>query len=161
MPCASVRPAVGFAFDEATGRVYEHTGRGVTVVFPWPVLVAYTRPSGLAEWEACHPDLLIPGGEMDDDGTKFAADPTAEAVACPGSRGAVQRFCANIPAEIRQRVVPFADRHWHLLRWLARSGQAAEDLCASNPVLAYMVASGWARPSGPWLRGRCRTGIRP
>ena len=123
MPAALSPPAAGYAIDETTGRLYEHTGHGVTVMFPWSGLMAFSRPTGDANWSACLPEapLLAKRGESD----------------------AVQRFCERIPHDVPRLVAPFANRHWHLLRWLARSGPAAEDLCANNPALAYMVASGW------------------
>ena len=123
MAAALFPPAAGFVFDEATGRLFEHTGRGVVVMLPWPSLRAYTRLGADADWKSCLPETPILGGPA-------AAEP-------------VRRYSENVPQAIRQRVAPFANRHWHLLRWLSRCAQAAEDLLISNPALAYMVASGW------------------
>lgn len=123
MAAALFPPAAGFVFDEATGRLFEHTGRGVVVMLPWPSLRAYTRLGADAEWKSCLPETPI-------------LSPLA-------ASGPIRQYSESIPPAIRLSVAPFANRHWHLLRWLSRCSQAAEDLLVSNPALAYMVASGW------------------
>jgi hypothetical protein len=123
MAAALSLPAAGFVFDDETGCLYEHTGRGVVIMLPWPALRAYTRLGGDTDWKACIPETPI-----------LARLATTEPI---------RKYCERIPPIVHQRVVPYPNRHWHLLRWLSRSGAAADDLAASNPALAYMVASGW------------------
>src|SRR5512136_956923 len=98
MAAAWIPPAAGFVFDEATGRLFEHAGRGVVVMFPWPSLRAYTRLGADADWKSCLPETPILAGLA-----------TAEPI---------RRYGESIPPVIQLCVAPFANRHWHLLRWL-------------------------------------------
>jgi hypothetical protein len=123
MAAALSLPATGFVFNDETGCLYEHTGRGVVVMQPWPALRAYARLGGDTDWKSCLPETPI--------------------LARLGTVEPLTRYCEGIPLVVCRRVAPYPDRHWHLLRWMSRSGAAAEDLAASNPTLAYMVASGW------------------
>jgi hypothetical protein len=54
-----------------------------------------------------------------------------------------RHWCDRIPVEIRNAIAPFRSRHWHLLSFVARCGDAARDLLLGNPVLAYALASNW------------------
>lgn len=143
MPDLHALPPVGYSFDEITGRLYARTDGGVTVLFPWPVLLAFSRAADSSDWTACLPERpwlghLAPPEES----SALSHAPTGVPAWDPGGQ-AIQRFFEGFPRSVCTLVAPFADRHWHLLRWLARAGPAAEDLCASNPALAYMVASSW------------------
>ena len=146
MAAVSAVPAVGYVFDEATGRLYEHAGRSVTMMLPWPGLLAFTRVGDDDNWNACLPDAPLLALRREQAGGKPPAvfDIVMRDTAVRrAASDAVQGFCDRIPRDVLGLVAPFADRHWHLLRWLNRAGPAAEDLCASNPALAYMVASSW------------------
>ncbi|MCC5828110.1 MAG: hypothetical protein JJU36_01560, partial [Phycisphaeraceae bacterium] len=45
--------------------------------------------------------------------------------------------------DVRKAIAPFSERHWHLLSLTSRCGVAALDLVASNPSLAFALASNW------------------
>ena len=62
------------------------------------------------------------------------------------------RWHATIPAEIRQIVHHFPERQWHMLSFLARCGEAAYDLTAANPALAFALASNWVYHCPPVRR---------
>jgi hypothetical protein len=143
MAAALSVPAAGFVFDDATGRLYEHTGRGVVVMLPWPALRAYTRLGGDAGWKSCLPEMPILARLTDTDAPPAMPSATARTATLRMGVEAVRRYSESIPPDVREWVAPYPDRHWHLLRWLSRCGSSAEDLCDSNPALAYMVASGW------------------
>lgn len=56
---------------------------------------------------------------------------------------AMRNFIETIPLEYRKMIGRFHDRQWHMLNLLARC-PGADDLCDSNPALAYALASNWA-----------------
>ena len=55
---------------------------------------------------------------------------------------AFEAFAATIPSEPRRMVSPLPSRHWHVLAMLARC-PGADELLASNPALAFCLASNW------------------
>jgi len=57
-------------------------------------------------------------------------------------RDAARAFLATIPQAVQEAVLPFASRQWHILALLARC-PGADDLVASNPALAWAIASNW------------------
>jgi len=134
-------------FDDRTGRLIHDAPPSLTVLLPWPVMSAFrsTRPG--TAWAACLPPLaLVPdrGCAEPDVAAGHAGEAAGHAGEAADYEGLAElrKFCALIPADIRAAVGAFPERHWHLLAWLTRGGPAAEQLLASNPALAFAVASG-------------------
>ena len=131
---------MAFRFDDRTGRLIQEAPPSMTVLLPWPVMSAFRLARPGTAWAACLPPFAIvpdrDGAEPDP-----AAGHAGEAADHEGL-AELRKYCALIPADIRAAVRAFPERHWHLLAWLARGGPAAEQLLASNPALAFAVASG-------------------
>ena len=53
------------------------------------------------------------------------------------------RFVATVPEPIRAAVMPYHRRSWQLYAMLARCGDPAFELEASNPGLAFVIANCW------------------
>jgi len=54
----------------------------------------------------------------------------------------IRNYFSNIPSEIRETVLPFANRQWHLLSMVARVPETLE-LLQSNSALAFALGSLW------------------
>lgn len=119
----------GCFFEPDTGRLYEYDGVEVTVFFPWPETVAFRRQVLDEGWKSLLPNLRVPT-EVNDF-TERDAGPDAE------SR---RRYWDQVPANVRRVIGPYAEGHWKLLAWMARTGDAAQDLAVSNPSLAFALA---------------------
>lgn len=116
-------PVPGAVIDGESGKLYLVAGGEITVLFPWPALRAYRRPLKQPKWGRCNPTFMLP------------------LVLKPDTHAPLDLFCAAIPQDVQRAVAPFVPHHWTMLEFIARSGSAAIDLCATNPALAFMVAS--------------------
>jgi hypothetical protein len=127
-------------FDDRTGRLIHDAPGSCTVLMPWPVMSAFRSMRPGAAWVACLPPFAL---APDAEGTmpEQATGPRGEGDDFEGL-AEFRKYCALIPADLRASVGAFPERHWHLLSWLARGGPAAEQLLASNPALAFALASG-------------------
>jgi hypothetical protein len=119
----------GCLFEPDTGRLYEYDGAEVTVFFPWPEMVAFRRQVLDEAWKSLLPNLRVPAN-----GDEGAERDTGEDAA------ARRRYWEQVPANVRLVVQPYAEGHWKLLAWMARTGDAAQDLVVSNPSLAFALA---------------------
>jgi hypothetical protein len=130
-------------FDRSTGQLVRRTEYDVTVFLPWPALRAYRRSTTSDTWTACQPQFLLP---PEPQATWSLARDRPVAVhaeqASHETLAEVERYCAAIPASIRQRVAVYPERHWEVLRWVSESGLAGEELLESNSALAFAVAIG-------------------
>jgi hypothetical protein len=127
-------------FDDRTGRLIHEAPPSSTVLMPWPVMAAFRSARPGASWVACLPPFaLVP--EMDDARSRAAAGPLVDPADREGL-AELRKYCSLVPADLRAAVGAFPERHWHLLAWLAHGGPAAEQLLASNPALAFALASG-------------------
>jgi hypothetical protein len=119
-------------FDEHTGRLLHEDPPAVTLMMPWPLMTAFRRSTPRGPWMACHPGFSLPPD----------ADVRVEQTAGFEGLAELRKFCGLVPRDVRESVGRFPEGHWHLLAWVARGGPAAEELLASNPTLAFAVASG-------------------
>ena len=126
MPARPGTRAALAAFDDQSSRLYLHD-RGVTMLLPWPTMRAMVRRDDTARWKGTTPPFQLP--------------PESSSVeAWPSPDAALARYVALIPRDVREAVRPFRDRHWDLLVFVARCGDAGRDLLRANPALGYMLA---------------------
>jgi hypothetical protein len=96
------------------------------------VLPRFHGPADAPPANAAHGQMVASRGEG-----RSLADGASD----PGNaQEALGRFCALIPARVRPLVSRYPEHQWQLLWWFARTGPAAEDLAASTPALAFMLA---------------------
>jgi hypothetical protein len=99
-----------------------------SVYFRWPDMRAFRHPiCGPGDWEAFEPEQF-----------RVSGDPALPDT--PADVTDFRRFMSHVPADLVARVGRFPEDHWALLSWLARAGVVGDDLLASNPCLALMLA---------------------
>lgn len=145
----------GAAYEAETGKLVVFTKSRVTVMKPWPRPQAWEKTRARPTWRHARPDVKIPRGDL----SRRIADLRAPSEGCgqyllpfPVFRNYWRAHRSDlaqleaflpVPAEIRDLVTRFPSRQWHMLSLLARCGTAAADLAASNPALAFALASNW------------------
>lgn len=147
----------GTNFDPETGKLYVFTPDSVTVMRGWPQPLAWRkRRSRRPQWTHVRPVISVSAGDLgpwirdlEEDRVTFTG--TVDDFLTPQEKAgfrlrdlALLRWEDRIPREIRDLIAPVPQRQWHLLSFLARCGPAAADLTASDPALAWMLASNWA-----------------
>lgn len=175
----------GSAFRPETGKLYIFKSGSVQVMTAWPKPMAWEKTHSKPFWRHCRPDIRIPYGdlengkrgsrihknkeddqEMDEMLLKmyalFEMSPTSGVVRKARFRENMVEWAKLIPREIRQLVGRYPKRQWHMLSFLARCGDAAKDLSASNPALAFMLASNWVfhKPAVKWPMRASRSLLR-
>jgi len=143
------RPGTVFAPENGKLRLFK-PGK-ISVLLAWPEPMALKKERSCPNWVHFRPEISIPRGDIE--GRIRRLETPAD-----GGGQLLLRFCmsskekescdwlrwyAKIPEEIRDLVSRFRSRQWHVLSMLARCGEAALDLTASNPALAYALASNW------------------
>lgn len=106
--------------DSRTGRLTVERESDALHFLPWPAMLAFRRAGRDGEWVGDRPEFSFLAHAND---------------------AAIEQFCALIPDRALLAVRPFPSHHWHLLLWMARAGEAGEDLAFGNPALAFMLAS--------------------
>jgi len=141
------RPGVNFH----SGKLYEFTKKGVTVIRPWPAPAAWRKTLGRPQWRACRPQISLRPPDMssfdqDDssycDMDKLPAGMTWERIVAgrKARERAEEEFRNAVPEDVRGAIAQYpVEVHWPLLRLCARV-PGALDLVRSNPVLAYCLA---------------------
>ena len=174
MPRENFRPgAPGVVFRPDTGKLYQFSAREVVVMAPWPEPRAWIKTWSEPGWRHFRPAYPIVGSAPP---PRFSTDrqeaadgqyllPFVIPDRVPGVRGADAwgAYCSLIPEGVRPLVAGHSERHFHLLSFLARCGSAAQDLAATNPALAGMLASSWAfhRPRVSWPLRSVRALLKP
>lgn len=133
------------------GKLYEFSGHCVIVMKGWPEMRAwqwtgeYARP-----WRHVRPRLKrisLRGLSRMPDPDSHPPEPDGQMLFpfaySHVARNAYRAFWWAVPERYRDLVMPFRDRRWHMLALLARC-PGAGDLVASNPALAFCLASNWA-----------------
>ncbi len=140
------------------GKLYAFEGRRVVVARTWPDLRAwYKTPARPWRHTRRWADRLVgarlfaPGAAPPAAGPAQDAEGQAPAPAgfdtwlegvLRAEHGALAAYFDAIPGAERREALRYADRRWHLLALFARCPGALE-LSASNPALAYALASSW------------------
>ncbi|SMP45985.1 PcfJ-like protein [Desulfonatronum zhilinae] len=126
-------PDKGTVFKPEAGKLYQFNPGSIAVLRAWPKPLAWKKTRRRPGWVHFRPAISFarPGGDSPQ------TDNAAEVI-CP-----FYRFSETIPEQIRAAVTRFPKRQWHMLSFLARCGNAARDLTAANPALAFALASNW------------------
>ena len=151
-------------FDPLTGKLHEHSERTLDVLCPWPRPMAFQRSLKEPNWQAFRPALRIPalpetlsgfGRGVHESTPRRGGEPQL-VLSFEGPLDgddldgqALRAYCDLVPLEIRRVIARYPEQQWDLLVLTARAGQPAIDLMASNPALAFMLASGWEFRRGP------------
>ena len=139
---------VGAAYRN--GKLYEFSLNDVTVMKGWPLMLAWKWSAHNPQWVHVRPRLK----RISMRGLSREIDPDSHPPELGGQmlfpfaysyvgRRAYRAFWWAVPDSVRTAVMPFRDHRWHMLSLLARC-PGAEDLVASNPALAFCLASNWA-----------------
>ena len=139
----------GTVFKEETGKLYVFTSGSITVLKGWPP-EAWKKTRSNPNWVRFRPEIAVPCRDIDARIRQFE-HPEEEGGQLLLPLDALLRprelawlkWYATIPQEARELARRLPTRQWHLLSFLARCGKAAFDLSASNPALAYALASNW------------------
>jgi hypothetical protein len=143
------KPVPGENFDEATGKLYIFSDESIEVMLGWlPMAWIKTPDHG---WYCHRPSISIPAYNVEEKilqlhqlrNREINAGNTAARGVYKSKKMARLKWLATIPPHVRAEVSRYSDRHWHMLAFLARCGEAAHDLSISNPALAYALASNW------------------
>lgn len=163
------------------GKLYVYSKKRVIVVRGWPQMAAWTRSGGQSGWLRIRPNLnlkagmLMPlrsmhrepsksrhGAAIPEQGRRQIEEESTDferwlAQRREEDRTLTQDYFSNIPQRVRDAVVRFPSRHWHLLVLALRCAGGLE-LLQSNPALGYCLASCWVFSSTPsgravaWIR---------
>lgn len=139
------RSSWGFRDD----KLYRFINTSVQVMAGWPRMLAWKRSARRMAWRSIRPDIFISLKSMDEctDGCEIFFTDKLDCRLCNKPcfkpKDPCVRWSNLIPMEIREIVTPFRSRHWHLLSMAARCGAPSVDLMASNPALAWALASSW------------------
>lgn len=168
------RPAnYGTNLDPRSGKLFVFEPRRITVAVCWPRPLAWRKSAKLG-WRHVRlssPYFRIPLLDLDTEvrGLGANAEPDGQLrfafMRCPDEADELARLSwyLRIPPSIRDLIVPFRNRQWHLLSMLARCGTAAAELVASSPALGFALASNWVfhRPAVQRPLRAIRTLLKP
>jgi hypothetical protein len=135
LPMPSFNP--GYAFRD--GKLYTFRRERLVVIRPWGERAgAWVLPAGRG-WAPTRPIVSL--GWMIRCCREEARQP--ELVRAGGTHRvrAWSAFLDEIPLEVVHAVTRFRPDHWPLLQLANRGGDAAIDLMASNPALAWLLAA--------------------
>jgi len=157
------------------GKLYVYSKKRVIVVRGWPEMAAWTRSGGRSGWARIRPNLNLKAGllvplrskhrelgmgrhgttipehgwrQIDEESTDFErwlAQRREE------DRTLTQDYFSNIPQPVKDAVVMFPSRHWHLLVLTLRC-EGGLELLQSNPALGFCLASCWVFSNTPSCR---------
>ncbi len=143
------KPKNGTVFKSETGKLYQFTPGSIAVLLAWPKPLAWKKTRRNPGWFHFRPSISIPDywGDRSKENKEKAAGSSfgkcTELARTGYVEQAWQQWFETIPEQIRAAVVLFPKRQWHMLSFLARCGNAARDLTATNPALAFALASNW------------------
>jgi len=154
------QPAPHFTAKRRGDFLWIDLPRRQMVLVGWPVMKAWRREPGKGGWQECLPYVDLKTGMLaphsflshgvpiehlrwvvekrKQNPEMQMVDYLAELLECFAP---VRRYFAATPLEVTRITDQFPQRQWQLLQWLARCGQPALELAASNPALAFCVAT--------------------
>lgn len=157
------------------GKLYAFSEVRVIVVRGWPEMSAWTKSCGRPRWTRFRPEIdfregivsayrsrhrfrsgqlieHIPENEAAVNSLNVGVPSDSEAnksrEAFEQEKQLVRAYFGNVPAVVQNAIQLFLNRQWHLHVMAARCAGAL-DLIASNPALAYGLASGWVFANSP------------
>lgn len=150
-------------------KLYAFSEVRVIVVRGWPEMSAWTKSCGRPRWTRFRPEINFQGGIVSATRSrhrfrsgqliKTTSENEAAAEAPNASdsindranrlreafeqeKQLVRDYFCNVPVDVQNAIEPFPNRQWHLHVMAARCAGSL-DIVASNPALAYCLASGW------------------
>lgn len=145
----------GVVFNAKTGKIIVFKARSVTVIRIWPQPAGWRKTSGSPEWTHIRPEIEIPNVDVEQRILKLETPPIDEygQYLIPQTLPVRSWFTrqeelswlrcfAQIPARIRALVSRYnSERQFHMLSFLARTGDPGVDLTLSNFALAWALAN--------------------
>ncbi len=135
----------GTWFDPSSGKLYEFTKSTVSVMVAYPQPKAWKKTTKrYPNWTRYRPSLHWLDSRLK---YHFEKHGGYSVLAVNGEGYDLYdpwlRWYCTIPAEIQVHLNLFRTHKWHMLAFMAYGGQAAIDLVADNPALAFALASNW------------------
>ncbi len=135
-------------------KYYVFDKHGVTVMKPWPYMLAYRKTKTRA-WKAIRPKFRfgkfqIPNETNTTDCYRcYLNELDGQKIEHECKPDPLISYLDTIPKEILELIKEVGDRQWHLLALFSRCGTEAIDLYKSTPALAWMLSSSWAFKDRP------------
>lgn len=176
---SNIKPGFRPGISTKNGKLYAFSSTRIIVIKGWPELAAWTKTFQKPQWSRFRPRLCIETGNLDAVRSRHRSRPGDCSDATIGSNHSAPRQPSNdpemialnlsldrmeqemqrvrdyfnpVPTEVRTAIAPFPNRQWHLMVMAARCPESLEML-ASNPALAYSLASCWTFTNRPSKEG--------